>query len=53
MDQEGDSAYGYRWQDGTLSWEPLWQELLADLAKGIEARLDGSPHGFITAWRKR
>ncbi|MEJ2425408.1 MAG: carbamoyltransferase HypF [Candidatus Thiodiazotropha sp.] len=37
MDRERNSAYGYRWQDGALSWEPLWQELLADLAKGIEA----------------
>jgi hydrogenase maturation protein HypF len=37
MDQERDSAYGYRWQDKTLSWGPLWQALLADLAKGIEA----------------
>ncbi len=36
MDQERDSAYGYRWQDRILSWEPLWQALLADLAKGIE-----------------
>ncbi len=37
IEQERDSAYGYRWRDSTLSWEPLWRGVMDDLKKGIES----------------
>lgn len=33
---ERDSGYSFTWHDGLLGWEPLWNELFADLQSGVE-----------------
>ncbi len=35
-DKERNNAYNYEWHDNTLSWEPLWGKLFADLKQGVE-----------------
>ena len=32
---ESGSGYGFRWQEGVLYWEPLWEALLADVRAGV------------------
>jgi hydrogenase maturation protein HypF len=29
------SVYGFRWEDGVLYWQPLWEALLADVRTGV------------------
>lgn len=34
---EHANAYDYTWHDTTLSWQPLWRQLFADLQRGVES----------------
>lgn len=33
---EQSNTYGYEWRDNTLSWQPLWTALFADLQRGVD-----------------